>query len=85
VKTTVVVDEAGCMVLPKRIRNAIGVFGRTSVQVEVLEKTARITAPEVSSGPIIQKGKRTVFDGPLPADWDSGDAVLKTRRRRMRS
>jgi bifunctional DNA-binding transcriptional regulator/antitoxin component of YhaV-PrlF toxin-antitoxin module len=82
-KTTVTVDEVGRLVLPKEIREAIGVFGRTSVQVEVVDNAARISAPESAPGPMTRKGKRTVYSGPLPKDWDSGEAVLKARERKL--
>jgi bifunctional DNA-binding transcriptional regulator/antitoxin component of YhaV-PrlF toxin-antitoxin module len=83
-KASIVVDEVGRLVLPKEIREAIGVFGRTSVQVEVVDSTARISAPETPSPPLQRKGKRMVYGGPLPKDWHSGEAVLKARERRLR-
>jgi hypothetical protein len=82
-KASVVVDEAGCLVLPKQIREAIGVFGRTSVQIEVVDKFARISALEESSSIGNRKRTRTVYTGPLPEGWDSGEAVLKSRERKM--
>ena len=83
-KTSVMVDEVGRLVLPKEVREAIGVFGRTSVDVEVVDNTARITAPENPPGPVKRKGKRIIYAGPLPNDWHSGEAVLKVRQRRIR-
>lgn len=83
-KTSVVVDEVGRLVLPKEIREAIGVFGRMAVQVEVVNNSARISAPEADSSKIKRKGKRTVYGGALPEMWDSGEAVLKLRERRVR-
>jgi bifunctional DNA-binding transcriptional regulator/antitoxin component of YhaV-PrlF toxin-antitoxin module len=83
-KTKVVVDEVGRLVLPKEIREAIGVFGRTSVQVEVVNNVAQLSAPEMAGGPVERRGKRTVFGGALPENWDSGEAVLKARESRIR-
>ena len=83
-KASIIVDEVGRLVLPKEIREAIGVFGRTSVQVEVVDNTARISAPEAPSQPLQRKGKRMVYGGPLPENWHSGDAVLKNREQRLR-
>jgi bifunctional DNA-binding transcriptional regulator/antitoxin component of YhaV-PrlF toxin-antitoxin module len=83
-KTSVMVDEVGRLVLPKEIREAIGVFGKMSVHVEVVNNSAQISAPEVVSGPVERKGKRMVFGGALPENWDSGEAVLKARELRIR-
>ncbi len=83
-KTSVTVDEVGRLVLPKEIREAIGVLGRTSVTVEVVGQTAQITAPERPGGAVSRKRGRLVFSGPLPENWDSGEAVLRLRERRLR-
>jgi bifunctional DNA-binding transcriptional regulator/antitoxin component of YhaV-PrlF toxin-antitoxin module len=83
-KTLVVVDEVGRLVLPKEIREAIGVFGRMSLQVEVVDNAARISAPEEPHAPLKRKGKRMVYGGTLPDNWESGGAVLKMRERRVR-
>ena len=81
---TVVVDEVGRMVLPKSIREAIGVFGRMAVDVEVSDKAARITAPEPATRTVSRKRGRLVYSGPLPETWESGEAVLRMRERRLR-
>jgi bifunctional DNA-binding transcriptional regulator/antitoxin component of YhaV-PrlF toxin-antitoxin module len=83
-KASVIVDEVGRLVLPKEIREAIGIFGRTSLNVEVIDKEARISAPEAEAAPLKRKGKRIVYDGALPENWNSGEAVLKARERRIR-
>lgn len=83
-KTSVTVDEVGRLVLPKNIREAIGVLGRMSVNVEVVDNAARITAPEPVSRAVVRKRGRLIYAGPLPADWDSGEAVWRMRERRLR-
>ena len=85
-KATVTVDEVGRMVLPKNIREAIGVCGRTTVKIEVVDRAARITAPEARS-PIRETGRRRgrlVYTGSVPENWESGEAVLQMRERRLR-
>jgi hypothetical protein len=72
------------MVLPKAVREAIGVFGRMSVSVEVVDNAAHISAPETARGAVVRRRGRLVYGGPVPADWDSGEAVLKMRERRLR-
>ena len=83
-KASIIVDEVGRLVLPKEIREAIGVFGRTSVQIEVVDNTARISTPDTTPAPLKRKGKRLVYGGALPKDWNSGEAVLNIREQRLR-
>lgn len=82
-KTTILVDEAGRLVLPKDIREALGVCGRATLQAEVVNGTVQIS-PSEAAGSLQQRGKRKVFSGKLPEDWDSGEAVLKVRAGRVR-
>ena len=83
-KANVVVDEAGRLVLPKTFREAIGVFGRTSVQVEVVNNAVQITAPEPASRPLSRRKGRLVYDGPIPENWDSAQTILAMRQQRLR-
>jgi hypothetical protein len=83
-KMTVVVDEVGRMVLPKSVREALGVTGRMALEIEVSDKAARITAPEPATRAVLRKRGRLVYTGPLPETWDSGAAVVQTRERRLR-
>lgn len=83
-KTTVLVDEVGRMVLPKSVRDAIGICGRTSVNVEVVAGAAQISPLEARVGPVARQRGRTLYTGPLPPDWDSGEAVFSMRERRIR-
>jgi len=83
-KTTVMVDEVGRMVLPKPVREAIGISGRTSVSIEVVSGTAQISTIERRNGPVARRRGRTVFTGPLPTEWNSGEAISRMRERRSR-
>jgi len=83
-KATVTVDEVGRMVLPKDIREAIGVSGRTAVNIEVVENSVRITPPESAPRATGRRRGRLVYTGSLPEKWDSGEAVLQMRQRRLR-
>lgn len=80
---TVVVDEVGRLVLPKEIREAIGVSGRATLQAEVVNGAVQIGLPEAAES-LERRGKRRVYTGALPEDWDSGEAVLKARAGRIR-
>ena len=82
-RTTIIVDEAGRLVLPKEIREAIGVSGRAALQAEIVNGTLQISPPE-AVGSLQRRGKRRVFTGKLPDDWDSGEAVQKVRASRVR-
>ncbi len=83
-KAIVLVDEVGRMVLPKSVRNAIGISGRTSVNVEVVAGSAQISPLETPAGPVARHRGRMVYTGQLPSDWDSGEAVFRMRERRIR-
>jgi len=83
-KTSVTVDEVGRLVLPKEIREAIGVSGRMTVNVEVVDNAARISAPDPGARAIARKRGRLVYTGSLPESWESGEAVLQMRERRLR-
>lgn len=83
-KMAITVDEVGRLVLPKSIREAIGLTGRTTVSVEVVGQSVHITTPEQRSGPVSRKRGRIVYAGQLPKGWHSGEAVLEMRERRLR-
>ena len=83
-KTTVMVDKVGRMVLPKPVREAIGISGATSVKIEVVSGTAQISALDRKDAAVGRRRGRTVYTGALPPDWDSGEAVSKMRERRIR-
>ena len=83
-KATVTVDDVGRLVLPKQVREAIGVFGRMRLTVDVIENSARLTAPEPKSGGLTRKRGRTIYAGSVPEDWDSGEAVSRMREERSR-
>lgn len=83
-KTTVSVDKVGRMVLPKSVREAIGISGRMSVNIEIVSGGAQISALEPGRGAMARRRGRTVYTGPLPSDWDSGEAVSRMRERRFR-
>ena len=79
----ITMDEVGRLVLPKNIREAIGVFGRMVVSIEVVDKAAMITVPAPAVSSVARKRGRLVHTGPLPQTWDSGQAVLAIRQRRI--
>jgi len=79
----ITMDEVGRLVLPKNIREAIGVFGRMVVSIEVVDKAAMITVPASAVSSVARKRGRLVHTGPLPQTWDSGQAVLAMRQRRI--
>jgi bifunctional DNA-binding transcriptional regulator/antitoxin component of YhaV-PrlF toxin-antitoxin module len=83
-KTNVLIDEVGRLVLPKSVRDAVGIMGRMTVSVEVVGGTAQISAPPSPGGPVKRKGGRMVYAGALPRDWDSGEAVSRVRQGRTR-
>lgn len=83
-KTSVMVDDFGRLVLPKPIREALGVFGRTVLVIEVVGEKAEMEIASTPRSDLSRKGGRTVFSGSLPEGWDSGGAVTEMRARRLR-
>ncbi len=82
-KANITMDEVGRLVLPKNIREAIGIFGRMVVNIEVVDSTAMISVPTPTVSSVTRKRGRLVHTGSLPQNWDSGQAVLAIRQRRI--
>jgi hypothetical protein len=76
-KTAIVVDEVGRLVLPKNIRLAIGLTGRAKITGEVVGRSVHLTPPEQRSGPVSRKRGRIVYAGQLPKGWHSGERSSK--------
>lgn len=84
-KTTVLIDEAGRMVLPKAVRQAIGIDGPTSLKIEIVAGAAHLsTVPARPATAVARRRGRAVYTGPLPAGWDSGEAVSRVRKQSLR-
>jgi AbrB family looped-hinge helix DNA binding protein len=83
-KTKVTIDDFGRLVLPKSIREALGVSGRSSIVIEMVGDKAEMAVATPPRRELTRKGGRTVYAGPLPADWASGDAVRNLRLKRSR-
>jgi len=83
-KASVVVDEVGRLVLPKPVREALGVFGRTALVIDVVGEKAEMTLASLPRMAVRRKDGRTVYSGPVPAGWDSGEAVDRMRQQRAR-
>jgi AbrB family looped-hinge helix DNA binding protein len=83
-KTNVSIDEVGRMVLPKSVRESLGISGRTSVRVEVFGGRAEIVPAGESASETCEVNGRVVSRAPLPEGWDSGEAVARMREERGR-
>ena len=78
------VDEVGRIVLPKPVREALGITGRARLKVEVVGEIAQLSRENTATGPVRRRGGRLVFAGALPSDWDSAEAVGKMRSQRLK-
>ena len=77
------VDGDGRLVLPKKVREVLGVQGPIRLAVDVCEHFAKLTVPATGVLGKKPERQRSVHKGPLPEGWDSGDAVLQMRESRM--
>ncbi len=82
-KLTVPIDEVGRIVLPKSVRESLGISGRSRVSLEVFGGKAEISATDETASKVCLENGRVVSCVPLPEGWDSGDAVLRIRERRI--
>jgi bifunctional DNA-binding transcriptional regulator/antitoxin component of YhaV-PrlF toxin-antitoxin module len=78
------VDEVGRLVLPKPVREALGIRGRARLKLEIVGEMAQLSREGNAAGPLRRRGGRLVFAGELPSDWDSGEAVQKMRAQRLK-
>jgi AbrB family looped-hinge helix DNA binding protein len=78
------VDEVGRIVLPKPVREALGIRGRARLKLEMVGETAQLSREAGTTGPVRRRGGRLVFAGELPSDWQSGQAVQKMRAQRLK-
>ena len=78
------VDDVGRIVLPKSVREALGIEGRTRLKLEVVGDVAQLSRAATGAGPVKRRGRRLVFAGMLPDDWDSASAVERMRTRRLK-
>lgn len=78
-KLTVPMDASGRVVLPRKVREALGIQGASKLRVDVIGDRAEISLAAGVPAPTRREGGRLVFSGPLPPEWDSGEAVLAVR------
>jgi bifunctional DNA-binding transcriptional regulator/antitoxin component of YhaV-PrlF toxin-antitoxin module len=76
------VDPVGRLIIPKSLRTSLGILGRAKVRLELVGDHAEISLATTPAGTARRQNGRLVHAAPLPADWDSGDAVLQARERR---
>ena len=78
------VDEVGRVVLPKPVREALGIAGRTRLKMDIVGDVARLSRETEVSGPVKREGGRLVYAGPLPEVWNSGEALSRMRAQRIK-
>jgi bifunctional DNA-binding transcriptional regulator/antitoxin component of YhaV-PrlF toxin-antitoxin module len=83
-KVTLSVDDVGRIILPKSIRESLGIIGRSRIILETFGGRAEISLAGEEEAPVQRKRGRTVSGAPLPDGWDSGDAVERARGQRLR-
>lgn len=83
-KMTLAVDSVGRVVLPKSVRESLGIVGRSQILIEVFGGKAEISVASENTPAVHRKNGRTVSSTPLPEGWDSGEAVSRMRDQRLR-
>ena len=83
-KMTLAIDAVGRVVLPKSVRESLGISGRSRIHLEVFGGRVEISLASEESSAIHRKSGRTVSSAPLPEGWDSGNAVAEMRDQRLR-
>lgn len=82
-KMTTKIDGFGRLVLPKAVRSLLGFEQDTPIKVEVIGDKIQLSVAEPPRSAIKEGSGRPVFSGKLPEQWDSGQAVLQVRSRRV--
>jgi len=83
-RMTLAVDDVGRVVLPKSVRESLGIAGRSRIHLEVFGGRAEISLASEDTSSVHRKSGRTVSNAPLPEGWDSGNAVAHMRDQRLR-
>ena len=55
------VDEVGRIVLPKPVREALGIEGRTRLKLEVVGDVAQLSLAATGAGPVKRRGLLACF------------------------
>lgn len=82
-KISITIDSAGRIVLPKAVRESLGIVGRSRVTLEVFGGKAELSVSGTEAAAVRRRNGRVVSSAPLPADWDSGEAVARMRHQRL--
>lgn len=84
-KQTVSIDRFGRLVLPKSLRESLGIKAPGTVELTSGKSGVLVKPPPGPGGKLAKSRGRWVFSGALPPDWDSGKAVVEQRQHRTRT
>lgn len=80
---TLTIDKAGRVILPKPIRDKLGLRGGSELEME--ETALGILLKPASSKPsLVRKGRFLVHTGQLPRGYDLTEAIDEDREERAR-
>ncbi|MBI4910042.1 MAG: AbrB/MazE/SpoVT family DNA-binding domain-containing protein [Acidobacteria bacterium] len=80
---TVQIDKAGRIVLPKPVRDQLGLEPGTSLELRVAERQVILLAPD--TGPsLVQEGGFLVYSGEVPDGFEVRRAIADERAERIR-
>jgi AbrB family looped-hinge helix DNA binding protein len=80
---TLKIDKAGRVILPKPMRDRLGLRAGSDLEVE---ETAEgiVLKPAEQKPSLIRKGGFLVYAGEIPPGWDAVKAIQEDREERMR-
>jgi AbrB family looped-hinge helix DNA binding protein len=80
---TLKIDKAGRVVLPKPIRDRLGLHDGSDLEIQETEESV-ILRPVTRRPSLIKKGRFLVHTGEVPTGFDALRAIDEDRQERMR-
>ena len=80
---TLKIDSAGRIVVPKAIRDRLGISSGTELEI-LASSEGILIRPRRQAARLVQEGKLLVYAGELPASFDPVQAVEDERDERIR-
>ena len=80
---TITIDKAGRIVLPKSVRDRLGLSAGSELELDEVDD-AIVLKPPRSKSPLVRKGRLLVHTGKIVGNSDLTAAIERTREERAR-